>query len=176
MPIEVLKQRMQVLQYKKGLWDGVQLVYRSDGVLGFYRGFQATLQREIPFACIQFPLYEQFKAAWLRYQHTEDRPLAPWKAAICGSAAGAITALLTNPLDVLKTRTMLSDKDGLKNYHKGPLSALRDIVSTGGLRQLFAGATARTLGITLGGFIFFGVYEKAKKTLEAGRTYPRHSV
>ena len=33
--------------------------------------------------------------------------LYPYEAAACGSAAGAVAATVTTPLDVLKTRVML---------------------------------------------------------------------
>lgn len=72
---------------------------------GLYRGYGMTLFREIPFAAIQFPLYERFKAEWAAAQ-SRTEPLA-WQAAACGSLSGAIAGALTTPLDVLKTRTQV---------------------------------------------------------------------
>jgi solute carrier family 25 S-adenosylmethionine transporter 26 len=162
-PIEVLKQRMQVLQYNTGLISAIGQLYRTDGILGFYRGFQATIQREIPFATLQFPLYEYLKRTW---RHREDTiMLTPWKAAICGSIAGGITAALTTPLDVIKTRIILSHKEDVKTYNS-PLSSFRVLLAEGGVRRLFAGVGPRVVWISLGGFIFFGAYEKVKMVLE----------
>jgi solute carrier family 25 (mitochondrial S-adenosylmethionine transporter), member 26 len=77
---------------------------------GLYRGYGMTLFREIPFAMIQFPLYEQFKVSWRDWQNSSNnnnnsKDLYPWQAAACGSLSGAIAGALTTPLDVLKTRT-----------------------------------------------------------------------
>lgn len=66
-----------------------------------------TVFREIPFTCIQFPLYEFFKNQWSLHKKRQTKP---WEAALFGSVAGSIAAALTTPLDVLKTRIMLSSK------------------------------------------------------------------
>lgn len=160
-PIEVLKQRMQVFQYKS-LSGAIQSVYKAEGVMGFYRGLQATLQREIPFACIQFPLYEKLKYTWRVKSQVDSLP--PWKAALCGSVAGGITAALTTPFDVIKTRTMLSSKEKLKDYH-GTIHSIKTLLSEGGFQRLFAGMGPRVVWISVGGFIFFGAYEKSKSLL-----------
>jgi solute carrier family 25 S-adenosylmethionine transporter 26 len=154
-----MKQRMQVFQYESGLASAVKYIYQNEGLLGFYRGFQATLQREIPFACLQFPLYEYLKHRW-------DVDKA-WQAALCGSVAGGVTAALTTPLDVIKTRTMLSKKNDVHQY-RSPWEGIRVLWKEGGLRRLFAGVGPRTVWISVGGFIFFGAYEKAKQVLMHG--------
>jgi solute carrier family 25 S-adenosylmethionine transporter 26 len=86
----------------------LQAIIRSEGVLGFYRGYLSTVLREIPFTCVQFPLYEYFKsyAAYRKQQAVAD----PFDAALCGSVAGGIAASVTTPLDVIKTRIMLANR------------------------------------------------------------------
>lgn len=161
-PIEVVKQRMQILRYQKGLLSACRLVFQSDGVLGFYRGFQATLQREIPFSCIQFPLYEYLKRTLL----VSDERTAAWKMALCGSLAGGMTGALTTPLDVIKTRTILGHRDEVRHLYGSPWTSVQSLLREGGLRRLFAGVVPRTLWISLGGFIFFGAYERGKQLLQ----------
>jgi hypothetical protein len=90
---------------------------RNEGIRGFYRGFGITIAREVrvlagvadyqlPFTSIQFPLYEALKSAYSRKYLHGSRP-SSGEAAVCGSIAGAVAALLTTPLDVVKTRVML---------------------------------------------------------------------
>ena len=185
-PTEVIKQRMQAGQHGS-MVEVVQATLRlPGGAVNLYQGFGITIMREIPFSLIQFPLYERMKAemrsAWKR------EPLA-YEAAICGSLSGAFAAAVTTPLDVLKTRLMLgSDARGVPYRGVGDTLArlvqegmhgdvsLPPSTSTaaappghGGLRGvarvLFAGVQPRVMWIGIGGFVFFGAYEQAKRLM-----------
>jgi len=161
-PTDNVKQNMQVGKYST-LTEAVGSQYRAGGVGAFYTGYATTVAREIPFSFIQFPLYEGFKKAWASYQGHETNPV---QGAACGSAAGAIAAAITTPLDVAKTRIMLDGKgaDVVKKY-TGTVQALRTIASEEGGAALFNGITPRVGWITVGGFIFFGAYENATSLL-----------
>ena len=56
-PFEIVKQQMQVGQHSN-LTKGMSYMLKSQGFFGFYRGFWSLLSREIPFSCIQMPIYE----------------------------------------------------------------------------------------------------------------------
>lgn len=147
-PVEVIKQRMQVGIYKDMNFVSVFCkILQTEGGFGLYRGFTATIQREIPFAAIQFPIYEGLKKRF----SGEDR----MKMALCGSIAGGLTAFLTTPLDVLKTRTMLNTR----NHLDEAAPSFQTLWKEGKVRSLFAGAIPRVLWVSIGGFVFFGVYE-----------------
>jgi solute carrier family 25 S-adenosylmethionine transporter 26 len=45
------------------------------------------------------------------------------------------------------------------------LDALRRVYAENGLRSLFAGVVPRMTWISVGGAVFFGVYEKAKRVI-----------
>lgn len=109
-PTEIVKQRMQAGRYKSAT-IAVRDIVSTSGVRGLFRGYMSTLAREIPFALIQFPLYEHLK---LRYSLVVERPPKPWEAAFAGSVAGAIAAAITTPLDVAKTRIMLSNEPSVR--------------------------------------------------------------
>ncbi|KAJ1502690.1 hypothetical protein HMI55_002783 [Coelomomyces lativittatus] len=104
-PTEVVKQRLQAKLYSS-TWNAIWTMYRTEGILGFYRGYFSTVLREIPFTCIQFPLYEVLKKQVSKYKQLQTPP-EPFDAAICGSIAGGVAASVTTPLDVIKTRVML---------------------------------------------------------------------
>ena len=61
---QVVKQRYQakVLNGSQSLVQNVAQIVRTEGVLGgLYKGYGITIMREIPFAWVQFPLYEWMK-------------------------------------------------------------------------------------------------------------------
>ncbi|KAI8884465.1 mitochondrial carrier [Backusella circina FSU 941] len=159
-PTEVIKQRMQTKQFTKTS-AAVSHVLRTEGILGMYRGFLSTVAREIPFTCIQFPLYEYFKRT---YATMKGRRTEPYEAALMGSFAGGIAAAITTPLDVCKTRIMLSNKNQTTKHYDGIISTMKRITAEEGTRVLFSGLGPRVMWISIGGSIFLGVYEKALKT------------
>lgn len=129
---------------------------------GLYRGYGITLLREIPFAMIQFPLYEKFKQMWKDRQGFAATPL---QAACCGSVSGGIAAATTTPLDVIKTRIMLgTDKHG-KHYKNG-MDVFRKIISQEGVAVLFSGLQPRVMWISIGGFVFLGSYEAYRNMMQ----------
>jgi solute carrier family 25 S-adenosylmethionine transporter 26 len=160
-PTEVVKAKMQTGE-SKGLMDTFRMVLKEKhgGPLGsltgaLYRGYGITLMREIPFALIQFPLYERAKL-WIG--DWQNSPATPFQSAACGSVSGGIAAAATTPLDVVKTRLMLGvDKAGVP--YKSAVDVLRRVVSQEGSVTLLSGVQPRVMWISIGGFVFFGAYE-----------------
>ncbi|KRZ19754.1 S-adenosylmethionine mitochondrial carrier protein, partial [Trichinella pseudospiralis] len=152
-PTEVFKQNLQT-NPRISLRNIFNSIISKHGFGGFYRGFGSTLCRDIPFSVIQFPLWEYFK---FRISNGKTENLYPWECAACGSIAGATAAGITTPLDVAKTRIMLSVKLGRDNY--SVISTLMDIWENKGIRGLFAGCVPRVVWLSIGGFVFFGAYE-----------------
>ncbi|EGI59083.1 PREDICTED: S-adenosylmethionine mitochondrial carrier protein-like [Acromyrmex echinatior] len=148
-PVEVIKQRKQAL-----LSDTHRLKLRT-----LYRGYGSTVLRDLPFGVIQMPLWEYFKLYWTQQIERECTPL---EGATCGAASVAISAAITTPLDVAKTRIMLSSTSAEKEEVKIS-TMLKEVYRHYGFKGLFAGFLPRVTGFTMGGFIFFGVYEQARE-------------
>jgi solute carrier family 25 S-adenosylmethionine transporter 26 len=167
-PTEVVKAKMQTAQTSIGLVETVRLVLNethgsrlSSVTGGLYRGYGMTLMREIPFAAIQFPLYEKAKRMWSERQ---GYTVAPWQAAACGSITGGFAAGVTTPLDVVKTRLMLgADKEGT------PYKSAKDVIQRTyrgeGGKVFLSGIQPRVMWMSIGGFVFFGAYEGFKASL-----------
>lgn len=129
-PVELAKQRRQAATGTKGAVHILVSEYRRNGLFnGIYKGFGTTILREIPFSFIQFPLWEFFKLNWQDFTGTE---LNSGGVAVCGALAGGISAAITTPLDVVKTRVMLSE-DSLK-VQPGALKIAKHIYAEKGLR------------------------------------------
>ncbi|SMN22191.1 similar to Saccharomyces cerevisiae YNL003C PET8 S-adenosylmethionine transporter of the mitochondrial inner membrane, member of the mitochondrial carrier family [Maudiozyma saulgeensis] len=153
-PAEVIKQRTQTSTSHSSYQTLKVILQNSNGEgirRNLYRGWSTTIMREIPFTCIQFPLYEYMKKRWRMVEGSDI--LVPWKGAICGSIAGGIAAAITTPLDFLKTRMMLHTKSE-------PVGTMvRTILKEEGPLVFLSGIGPRTMWISAGGAIFLGVYE-----------------
>ena len=169
-PTEVVKSKMQTnAAGASSLSETFKLVvsekdgraFGSQVFGGLYRGYGITLMREVPFAFIQFPMYERLKVEWSKIQGYATSPL---QAATCGSFSGGVAAAFTTPLDVVKTRLMLgSDKNGEK--YKGAKDVVERILKEEGSSVFASGIQPRVMWISIGGFVFFGAYESYRSIL-----------
>lgn len=95
----MIKQRLQLQPNLKAA-DCVRDIIKKEGIKGLYRSYPVTVLMNIPFATTVVCVNENLKT-WIR----------PWEKShpylwyfICAGAAGALAAVVTNPLDVIKTR------------------------------------------------------------------------
>jgi len=159
-PVEVVKQRAQTDKKRTSLQIFKQTL-NSEGFRGFYRGYSSTVMREVPFSAIQFPLWEFFKS---RVSQKTHEPITALQSSLCGAVAGGISAGLTTPLDVAKTRIILAEK-GSSTAKGNIVFVMKKVARENGYRGLFAGIGPRVLWISIGGSIFLGVYEQVKISL-----------
>jgi len=160
-PVEIVKQRRQAGVGSTSL-EILKTTVRSEGVLGLYRGYFTTVVREIPFSLIQFPLWEALKRKVADFRGVPESK--PWESSLCGSVSGGIAAAATTPLDVAKTRIMLA-KAGSSDANSGTIGVIRNIAAESGIKGLFSGVAPRVTWISIGGAVFFGVYEQVKTLL-----------
>lgn len=80
-----------------------------------------TLQ--IPFTITQFPLYEHFKKVLARRFPSEkgDGEATAVHSALAGSIGGGVASLVTQPVDVVRTRIMLEAKVSSRWDFLGPV-------------------------------------------------------
>ncbi|RAL00914.1 Pkinase-domain-containing protein [Aspergillus ibericus CBS 121593] len=169
-PTEVVKQRAQA-----GLFGGSSLLALKDilalrhpdpatgATRGYgqvlrelYRGAGITIAREIPFTVLQFTMWESMKEAYAKRMQDGYAGVIPAStSAMFGSVAGAISAGLTTPLDVIKTRVMLARRAD------GAGVRIRDVVqeiSKEGFGAFWRGIGPRVAWIGIGGAVFLGSY------------------
>ncbi|CAM1509343.1 Fc.00g030820.m01.CDS01 [Cosmosporella sp. VM-42] len=163
-PTEVVKQRAQAGHHGGSSAAALRAIlgrYSTHGLGSvwreMYRGWGITVFREVPFTVIQFPLWEGMKA-WGR-RRRGGREVTGSESALYGSLAGAVAAGLTTPLDVLKTRVMLSKERVTVG------EVFRRMVREEGVRPFFAGIAPRITWISIGGAIFLGSYQWAINTM-----------
>ncbi|GAB2224381.1 hypothetical protein Drorol1_Dr00005137 [Drosera rotundifolia] len=107
-PKELITQRMQA-GAKGRSWEVLLEVLGREGVMGLYKGYWATLLRNLPAGVLSYSSFEYLKAGVLARRN--GKQLEPVESVCCGALAGAISASLTTPLDVVKTRLMTQGVD-----------------------------------------------------------------
>ena len=74
-----VKQKVQAHMFETNT-AAFKHIWSTDGVRGFYIGTSGTVLRDIPFAIIQFPLYEMFKKRWTQHRGYDNiADLESWR-------------------------------------------------------------------------------------------------
>lgn len=95
----VVKQRMQMHNSPyKSIIDCIRKVYKSEGVVAFYRSYTTQLTMNVPFQSIHFVVYETAQNL-----SNPTRDYNPKAHVVSGAMAGGVAAAVTTPLDVCKT-------------------------------------------------------------------------
>ena len=143
-----------------------------------WRGYIALASRNLPFTGMQFPLFENLRSRILAHRDargTRSNTLLETGTVtgISAGSAGALAAVVTTPIDVVKTRIMLSAGDEKRTpahgRRKGGLDVGRDLWKTEGAKGIFRGATLRGVWTALGAGLYLGVYESGRRYLEQRR-------
>ena len=101
-PMELVRTKVQSRQgysYKE-LVGVVRNAVQQNGVLSLWRGLSPLLLRDVPFSISYWFGYEYLK---LKLNSTLDPSYSTVVPFVSGSISGAVSAVLTNPLDVAKT-------------------------------------------------------------------------
>lgn len=153
-PFEIVKQQMQV-GYHSGVLPAFKRVLELRGPRGLFTGIGLSMMRDIPFGSIQLPVYEKLKQSW-------GRPYSQlnfFQLVSCSFVAGGIAAFFTTPLDVLRTRTMVSQKSEKMTIRQNAISLYNEY----GIMGFMKGAKERTMMLSTGGIIYFGLFEYSRK-------------
>jgi solute carrier family 25 S-adenosylmethionine transporter 26 len=165
-PLELIKHRVQ-LGMAGCTTPRLALAHtlRNSGVPGLYTGLRSTLARNIPFNALHFGVFEC--ASSMLSNSLDLQPFAT--AMVAGAAAGAITALLTTPLDVVNTRLqtqpLSSSAAASTEPFLGPMDAFARISREEGAAALMRGAGVRVVQYAPSALIFFSIYSASKRLL-----------
>jgi solute carrier family 25 protein 44 len=110
--------------------DIIRTIYQRDGLRGFYRGYVAALCNYVPSSASWWTFYSLYQEA---FGQLPGGAVVPHTVVQCGAAvlSGCTTSLLTNPLDLIRTRVqvqrrtipdtvrILWEQEGLNIFRKG---------------------------------------------------------
>ena len=166
-PKELITQRMQA-GAKGRSWQVLLGILERDGIMGLYAGYSATLLRNLPAGVLSYSSFEYLKAAVL--SRTKKNHLEPFQSVCCGALAGAISASLTTPLDVVKTRLMTQlHGDAINNVsaamYSGVSATVKQILGDEGWVGLTSGMGPRVVHSACFSALGYFAFETAKMAI-----------
>lgn len=175
-PVSVVKSRVQ-LGLQETARDAARQAYRAGGVRGLYAGWSGQCTLDVAYAVMQFTALENFrKAASFGRRNNESGEVSmpsTSEDALIGFLTGAVTAVATEPLDVVKLRLMAQKRSGLSadtGYrdfgYTGVVHGLRKAAAEEGLLSLWRGLLPRLLLKSCGSSIWYTTYMWTKGRLD----------
>jgi hypothetical protein len=174
-PLNIITRRLMIQgptsfqsqhQYQ-GPIHALRLIYRQDGLRGLYRGFGATLLTGIPASATAFASYEWTRRHLHRFRRLNNLDGSAEKHVvhiISGGAAGLISAVVVQPLDLAVTRlqVQMHSIDGRPPKYKNAFHVIRTVAQEEGVLALSKGLVPRILHFVPMGALGFSTYELVK--------------
>jgi len=167
-PLDNIKVRLQAQDNKihagraryNGFVDAIRQIKVAEGWRGFYSGVGANFSGGVIAWGTYFYFYSSFKQF---YSNKKQRELNASDHMQCSLGAGFVTATLTNPIWVVKTRMILPPPKGTERY-PNLFAAFKHIWRDEGFAGLMRGYGAAMIGVSHGA-VQFVCYEELKSIL-----------
>jgi len=162
-------------------------IIKEEGFTALWKGNVATLIRVFPYSGIQFMVFDRIKMHFLTVQEpngakqhwlladqetprvtkraTRPTGLTPLESLISGSMAGAVSVMLTYPLDLTRAQLAVLKKRKVKDRSGSFVSVLTRNYTEGGIKGLYRGITPTLLGILPYSGVAFTINEQAKRQI-----------
>lgn len=146
----------------RGVWQTMTSITNMQGVRSLYRGLSPTLVAMMPYAGLDFAIYEQLKLVYLRRKKKEANLLI----LLCiGAFAGAVAQTACHPLDVIRKRLQLQGIGGRPVLYKNMIDATKGIIQKEGIGALYRGLQPMYVSAIPSAGVSYFVYELVKKFL-----------
>lgn len=160
-PLDLMRTRRAAMHYGSKL--NFSYMIRVQGFSSLYQGLGATLIGIVPYAAIQFCVYDTLKRNWA----DSNDDTSQFSMFMAGLIGGVIAKVATMPLDVVKKRLQV---DGLewgcqakKTLSKRAYSGFRDcfvkVFRNEGISAFYRGTSVAVLKTAPNSAIMFVVYE-----------------
>ncbi|KIY65925.1 mitochondrial carrier [Cylindrobasidium torrendii FP15055 ss-10] len=164
-PLDLLKVKFQTSDTKpKGgagrqVWFSMRDIYLKSGWSGLYRGVGANIAGNASSWGLYFLFYNMLKKRASNDDLT--RSLSATEYLLCSAQASAVTAIMTNPIWIVRVRLFSSEASSPTAY-RGLWDGLSRVVRTEGFFGLWKGTALGLVGVS-NGAIQFVAYEQMKK-------------
>ncbi|KAF2197669.1 mitochondrial tricarboxylate transporter-like protein [Delitschia confertaspora ATCC 74209] len=159
---QLIDDRKRAQPRMRGFLHGTALIFREQGVRGFFKGFVPTTARQAANSAVRFSSYTTLKQAAQGYVRPGER-LGAVSTFGLGAMAGVITVYATMPLDTVKTRMQSIES---RAQYKNSFHCAARIFREEGILTFWSGAVPRLGRLILSGGIVFTMYEKAMEFMD----------
>ncbi|CDY52628.1 BnaC07g49540D [Brassica napus] len=174
-PIDVVSQRLMVqgdlssCRYANG-FDAFRKILYSDGPRGFYRGFGLSILTYAPSNAVWWASYSlSQKKIWSRFKgphgHKEDARGSVAVQALSATTASGCSALITMPVDTIKTRLQVLDVE--ENGRRRAMTVMQTVKSLmregGGFGACYRGLGPRWVSMSMSATTMITTYEFLKR-------------
>ena len=160
-PTEVLKTKMQTNQSEISLTmtNVIKNVYKTDGIFGFWSGVWPNICRAFLVNAAEIGMYDNAKN-WIINKYTFDYII--FGHIFASFIAGISSALISTPVDVVKTRFMNQAGHNNKQYNNSMFKTLINIPKEEGFVALYKGFTPIICRKVVWCTVFFVSYEQIR--------------
>eukprot|EP01091_Cochliopodium_minus_P008343 TRINITY_DN1873_c0_g1_i1.p1 TRINITY_DN1873_c0_g1~~TRINITY_DN1873_c0_g1_i1.p1 ORF type:complete len:293 (-),score=55.81 TRINITY_DN1873_c0_g1_i1:29-907(-) len=142
-PLERIKilyqvQGMKGSNHYKGTVNAFSTIVREEGLLGLWKGNNATVLKIIPTYALKFSLND-FIRDIVKKEGQKTNELTFNQMMIAGTLGGTIQIIMTYPLDIIRTRLSLNENLSSNQRYRGVFDCFRKIVSREGFFALYKG-------------------------------------
>ncbi|XP_076944597.1 uncharacterized protein LOC143615333 [Bidens hawaiensis] len=183
-PIDVVSQRLMVqdgnsaVRYNGGI-DAFRKIIKTDGIRGLYRGFGISVLTYAPCNAVWWAAYSMgHRAVWggigcyvLKKEgdgggcgggFTPDSKAIVAVQGLSAAMASGFSAVVTMPLDTIKTRLQVLDGEGC-NGKTSIMQTVRNLVKEGGLSACYRGLGPRWASMSMSATTMITTYEFLKR-------------
>lgn len=146
----------------KGFIHGSGVIFKEQGVRGFFKGFVPTTARQAANSAVRFSSYTWLRQMAQSYVAPGEK-LGTLGTFAIGGIAGTITVYATQPIDTVKTRMQAIDSKGM---YRNSIDCGVKIFREEGVLKLWSGALPRLGRLMFSGGIVFAMYEKTMELLD----------
>ena len=169
-PMERVKLEYQLNRSMLPVGAAFRKVLAAEGARGFWRGNAINLLRVCPYKAINFAAFDAYRGVAVALSpggpHDVDKALL----AFAGAAAGVTSVCSCFPMDVVRTRLLVTG--GMKKYG-GVAACIRTLYTREGIGAFYRGFLPAIIAMTPNGAVYYTVYDRLKarriKQIEAER-------
>eukprot|EP00250_Pteridium_aquilinum_P006512 c16414_g1_i1 orf=483-1532(+) len=186
-PVDVISQRLMVQGHQRspnlnrsascnyrGGYDAFRTILRVDGLRGLYRGFGVSILTYAPSSALWWATYCMTqRTLWkglglgmsrcsdAEEQHVPSSALLVSVQGVSAACAGGVAAILTTPLDTIKTRFQVLESE--ENKRPTVRETVRTLLKDGGWRACYKGLGPRWATMSMSATTMITTYEFLKR-------------